>query len=238
MIKSSLTKDNKKVLLELSNIVKTYKTGDTIFNALDGVCLKIYEGEFVSITGASGSGKSTLMHIIGLLDTPTSGKIILKKENIALLNENELASIRNKTLGFVFQQFNLLPKTSSLENVALPLLYSEVPKEKHHTLALEMLKKVDLESKTRNTPAQLSGGQQQRVAIARALINNPKIILADEPTGNLDSKSGKDVMAFLNYLNKEENRTIVLVTHDLELAKKAKRIIVIKDGKIVEEKKC
>lgn len=237
MIKSSSKKD-KKVLFELKNIVKTYKTGDTLFNALDGVCLKIYEGEFVSITGASGSGKSTLMHIIGLLDTPTSGKIILDGENIEKLNENKLASIRNKTLGFIFQQFNLLAKTSSLENVTLPLLYSEVPKEKHSTLALEMLKKVGLESKTRNTPAQLSGGQQQRVAIARALINNPKIILADEPTGNLDSKSGKDVIDFISYLNKKEGRTIILVTHDLELAKIAQRMIIIKDGKIVGEEKC
>jgi putative ABC transport system ATP-binding protein len=237
MIKSSSKKD-KKVLLELKNIFKTYKTGDTLFNALDGVCLKIYQGEFVAITGASGSGKSTLMHIIGLLDTPTSGKIILEDTNIEKLNENELASLRNKTLGFVFQQFNLLPKTSSLENVILPLLYSDIPKEKHLSLALEMLQKVDLSSKTKNTPAQLSGGQQQRVAIARALINNPKIILADEPTGNLDSKSGKDVLAFLKHLNQKEKRTIVMVTHDMDLAKQAQRIIIIKDGKIIGEEKC
>ncbi len=237
MIKSS-SKKGKKVLLELQKIFKTYKTGDTFFNALDGVCLKIYEGEFVAITGASGSGKSTLMHIVGLLDTPTSGKIILEGTNIEKLNENELASLRNKTLGFVFQQFNLLPKTSSLENVILPLLYSDIPKEKHLSLALEMLQKVDLSSKIKNTPAQLSGGQQQRVAIARALINNPKIILADEPTGNLDSKSGKDVLEFLKYLNQKEKRTIVMVTHDMDLAKQAQRIIIIKDGKIVGEEKC
>ena len=237
MIRSS-SKKGKKVLLELQKIFKTYKTGDTFFNALDGVCLKIYEGEFVAITGASGSGKSTLMHIVGLLDTPTSGKIILEGTNIEKLNENELASLRNKTLGFVFQQFNLLPKTSSLENVILPLLYSDIPKEKHLSLALEMLQKVDLSSKIKNTPAQLSGGQQQRVAIARALINNPKIILADEPTGNLDSKSGKDVLEFLKYLNQKEKRTIVMVTHDMDLAKQAQRIIIIKDGKIVGEEKC
>jgi len=229
----SLSKN--KVILELKNVVKTYISGNSQFNALDGVSLKIMEGEFVSITGPSGSGKSTLMHIIGLLDSPTSGEVLLENKDISQLKENQLAQIRNVTLGFVFQQFNLLARTSSLENVLLPLLYSDVPKKERNQKGLEMLTKVALEAKAANTPAQLSGGQQQRVAIARALVNNPKIILADEPTGNLDSKSGKEIIELFHYLNKKEERTIVLVTHDIELAKQANRIIIIKDGKISKE---
>jgi len=232
MIKSSLSKINQPPVLELQDIVKTYVSGNTQFNALDGVSLKIEVGEFVSITGPSGSGKSTLMHIIGLLDNPTSGQVLLNGRDISQLNESQLARIRNVTLGFVFQQFNLLAKTSSLENVTLPLLYSDIPKSQREPLAIEMLTKVGLETKLKNTPSQLSGGQQQRVAIARALINDPKIILADEPTGNLDSKSGKDVMELFHHLHRVEKRTIVLVTHDIELAKQADRIIIIKDGKV------
>jgi len=232
MTKSPLSKSNRQVVLELKDVVKTYNSGNVQFNALDGVSLKIMEGEFVSITGPSGSGKSTLMHIIGLLDNPTSGQVLLNGRDISKLKESQMAQIRNVTLGFVFQQFNLLAKTSSLENVSLPLLYSDVPKSKRDPLALEMLTKVGLQDKLKNTPAQLSGGQQQRVAIARALVNDPKIILADEPTGNLDSKSGKDVMELFHHLNIAENRTIVLVTHDPELARQADRIIVIKDGQI------
>ncbi len=232
MKKSSSSNKSSRTILELKNIVKTYVSGNTTFNALDGVDVQIKEGEFVSITGPSGSGKSTLMHIIGLLDVPTSGQVVLEGRNISKLKEHQLAQIRNITLGFVFQQFNLLPKTSALENVSLPLLYSNVPKSLHHQLAVEMLEKVGLKNKLKNTPAQLSGGQQQRVAIARALINNPKIILADEPTGNLDSASGKDIMDFFHYLHQKEGRTIVLVTHDMELANQAKRKIIIRDGKI------
>jgi putative ABC transport system ATP-binding protein len=228
----SLSKNKSKVVLELKNIVKSYLTGNTTFTALDDVSLKIFEGEFVSITGPSGSGKSTLMHIIGLLDNPTSGQVLLDGKDISQFKEGQLAQIRNITLGFVFQQFNLLAKTSSLENVILPLLYSDIPKNKHNQMGLDMLKKVGLADKAPNTPAQLSGGQQQRVAIARALINNPKIILADEPTGNLDSKSGVEIMDFFHQLNKEEKRTIVFVTHDMDLAKQANRTIIIKDGKI------
>jgi len=221
-------------LLQLKNITKTYLSGTSEFDALKDVSLKISEGEFISITGPSGSGKSTLMHIIGLLDNPTSGEVILQGKDIARLNESELAVFRNKILGFVFQQFNLLSKTSSLENVMLPLLYSDIPSEKRKNLALEMLAKVNLSSKLKNLPSQLSGGEQQRVAIARALINNPKIILADEPTGNLDSKTGREVMDLLHKSNKEEKRTIILVTHYPDLANEAERILVIKDGKITE----
>jgi len=232
MTKSSSSKNSAGIVLELKNVTKTYISGNTSFNALDGVSLKIYNGEFVSITGPSGSGKSTLMHIIGLLDNPTSGEVLLGGRDISQLNETQLAQIRNVTLGFVFQQFNLLAKTSALENVALPLLYSDVSKSRREPLALEMLTKVGLQDKLKNTPAQLSGGQQQRVAIARALVNNPKIILADEPTGNLDSKSGKDVMELFHHLNESENRTIVLVTHDPDLARQANRTIIINDGQI------
>ena len=235
MIKSS-SPNNSKVVLELKNVTKTYTTGSTQFNALDKVNLKIYQGEFVSITGPSGSGKSTLMHIVGLLDNPTSGEVLLEGKDVSKLKEHQLAQIRNVTLGFVFQQFNLLTKTSSLENVLLPLLYSDIPKRSRPKIGIDLLTKVGLEEKLTNTPAQLSGGQQQRVAIARALVNNPKIILADEPTGNLDSKSGDEVMNFFHQLNEKEGRTIVFVTHDMDLAKQADRIIIIKDGKISEAK--
>jgi len=220
-----------KPILELLHIVKTYQSGNTRFNALDGVDLKIFPGDFISITGPSGSGKSTLMHIIGLLDTPTSGQVLLNGKDVSRLQEHQLAQLRNITLGFVFQQFNLLAKTSALENVMLPLLYSDINPDKRLPLASEMLKKVGLSDKLKNTPSQLSGGQQQRVAIARALVNNPQIILADEPTGNLDSQSGKEIMAMFHHLN-SEGKTIVLVTHDPDLAKQAKRIVVIKDGQI------
>lgn len=230
-----LSQNKQNVILELKNITKTYVTGTNFFNALNQVSLKIHEGEFISITGPSGSGKSTLMHIIGLLDNPTSGEVILNGRNIAKLKEHQLAQVRNVTLGFVFQQFNLLAKTSSLDNVMLPLLYSDVPKKNRQDIALELLKKVGLIEKISNTPAQLSGGQQQRVAIARALVNNPKIILADEPTGNLDSKSGIEIMKLFHELNEKEGRTIVFVTHDMDLAKQANRTVIIKDGKILEK---
>jgi putative ABC transport system ATP-binding protein len=232
MIKSSST-NNHATILELKNISKSYFSNDNLFYALKNVSLKINQGEFMSITGPSGSGKSTLMHIIGLLDNPTSGEILLNGKNIAGLKESQLAQIRNVTLGFVFQQFNLLSKTSALENVILPLLYSDVPKKLRHQMGMDMLVKVGLADKFQNTPAQLSGGQQQRVAIARALINNPQIILADEPTGNLDSKSGESIMELFHHLHDKEKRTIVFVTHDLDLAKQAQKLIIIKDGQIV-----
>lgn len=222
-------------LLQLKNITKSYGLGASKFDALKEISLNIENGDFVSITGPSGSGKSTLMHIIGLLDNPTSGEVLLEGKNISKLDETQLSGIRNKTLGFVFQQFNLLPKTSSLENIMLPLLYSDTPLSSREKMAFEMLKKVGLEDKAKNFPSQLSGGQQQRVAIARALINNPKIILADEPTGNLDSRSGREIMDLLHNLNEKERKTVVLVTHDQDLAKEAKTILIVKDGKISEK---
>jgi putative ABC transport system ATP-binding protein len=227
------SQNSSKTILELKNISKTYFSGSDTFYALKNVSLKINKGEFISITGPSGSGKSTLMHIIGLLDNPSSGQILLNGQDISNLKEHQLAQIRNVTLGFVFQQFNLLPKTSALENVILPLLYSDVPQKDRYDLGIKMLEKVGLGDKIKNTPAQLSGGQQQRVAIARALINNPQIIFADEPTGNLDSKSGVSIMNFFKELHEKEGRTIVFVTHDPDLAKQARRLIIIKDGQIV-----
>lgn len=224
-----------KVLLQLKNITKSYGSGASKFDALKEVSLNIEAGDFISITGPSGSGKSTLMHIIGLLDNPTSGEVLLEGKDISKFSEEQLSTIRNKVLGFVFQQFNLLPKTSSLENVMLPLLYSDVPASQRVKMAQEMLKKVNLEDKAKNLPSQLSGGQQQRVAIARSLVNNPKIILADEPTGNLDSRSGKEIIDFLHKLNREEKRTVVLVTHDQDLAKHADIILIVKDGKITQK---
>ncbi|PIU36306.1 macrolide ABC transporter ATP-binding protein [Candidatus Shapirobacteria bacterium CG07_land_8_20_14_0_80_39_18] len=223
-------------LLQLKNITKSYASGASKFDALKDISLNINSGVFVSITGPSGSGKSTLMHIIGLLDNPTAGEVLLEGKNISKLDEAQLSTIRNKILGFVFQQFNLLPKTSSLENVMLPLLYSDVHLSLREKLALEMLKKVNLEDKAKNFPSQLSGGEQQRVAIARALVNNPKIILADEPTGNLDSRSGREIMDLLHQLNRKEKRTVVLVTHDQELARDADMILIVKDGKITQKK--
>lgn len=231
MTKSS--SQNKKTILELKNITKSYCSNESLFYALKNISIKINQGDFVSITGPSGSGKSTLMHMIGLLDNPTSGQILLNNQDISSLKESQLAKIRNITLGFVFQQFNLLSKTSALENVLLPLLYSDLSKKNRHNLGIQMLTKVGLADKLNNTPAQLSGGQQQRVAIARALINNPQIILADEPTGNLDSKSGKDIMNLFHKLH-QEGRTIVFVTHDMNLAKEAEKLIIIKDGEITK----
>ncbi len=218
-------------VLQIIDVVKSYQTGDTTFTALKKVNVSIYPGEFVSITGPSGSGKSTLMHIIGLLDIPTSGQVLLNNQDVSKLPESKLAILRNKTLGFVFQQFNLLAKTSALDNVILPLLYSDIKKEERKDRAIIQLTKVGLSDKLKNTPAQLSGGQQQRVAIARSLVNDPQILLADEPTGNLDSQSGREVMEIFHQLHKE-GRTIVFVTHDPNLAKQADRTILIQDGQI------
>ena len=222
-------------VVETKNLCKSYLVGDTVIKAVCNVNLVINRGDFMSITGKSGSGKSTLMHMLGLLDTPTSGELILNGKNIKGMNEKELAQIRNSEIGFVFQTFNLLQRTTVLENVILPLTYSKVPKEKHEEMALEVIKQVNLEHRLNNRSNELSGGERQRVAIARALINNPSLILADEPTGNLDSKTGDEIEKIFLDLNKK-GRTIVLVTHDQDLAKIAKREIVLKDGEIIDER--
>lgn len=209
--------------------------GEVEVNAVADVNLQINKGEFVAIVGPSGSGKSTLMHIIGLLDSPTSGSVYLEGKKVSELTEEELAVLRNKHIGFVFQQFNLLRRTTALDNVSLPLLYSGAEKVERERKAKAALETVGLGDRLGHTSAQLSGGEQQRVAIARALVNNPSIILADEPTGNLDSKSGREIMDLLHELNKAGN-TIVLVTHELDIAKGARRRVDIKDGKIISDK--
>jgi putative ABC transport system ATP-binding protein len=224
-------------LITLSNVKKSYKLGDDILiEALRGISLKINQGEFVAIIGPSGSGKSTLMHIIGILDKPTSGEVDLDGKNIAKLSEEKLATLRNKYIGFVFQAFNLLPKTSALENVELPLIYSSVRADERKNRAEKALAEVGLSDRMDHTPNQLSGGQQQRVAIARALVTKPSLILADEPTGNLDSKASHEIIELLKTLNRNGN-TIVLVTHEQEIAQVAKRIVEIKDGQVLTDKK-
>lgn len=210
--------------------------GDVTVNALDGIDLNIAEGEFVAIVGPSGSGKSTLMHIVGLLDTPTSGKVYLRDKDVSHLSVNQQADLRSKHIGFIFQSFNLLARTSALDNVEMPLIYAGIKRSERIKKALEKLAIVDLIDRQNHLPSQLSGGQQQRVAIARALVNSPGLILADEPTGNLDSKSGKEILEILTKLNKQGN-TVVLVTHDLGIASHAKRIVEIQDGKIVKDRK-
>ncbi len=223
----------KKPILSVKNVYKSYQVGDQTINALNGVSLDIYEGDFVAIVGKSGSGKSTLMHIIGLLDTPTKGEVVLNSTDVSKMDEAQLAKVRNKAIGFVFQSFNLLPRASALENVMLPLQYSNTPKETWEEKSLNMLKMVDLGERINNKSNELSGGQKQRVAIARALVNDPYIILADEPTGNLDSKTGQEIIKKFIELSKE-GRTIILVTHDNDLAKIAEKVFVLKDGEIVQ----
>ncbi|OGC77116.1 macrolide ABC transporter ATP-binding protein [candidate division WWE3 bacterium RIFOXYD1_FULL_39_9] len=220
-------------LLKGIDIVKEYDLGDVKIQALKGVSLEVFKGEFLAIVGKSGSGKSTLMHILGLLDTPTSGQLILNGTDVSKHKEKELARIRNSEIGFVFQSFNLLPRTTTLDNVILPLKYSKVPKNEWKAKATDMLKLVDLGDRLHNKSNELSGGQKQRVAIARALVNEPSIIFADEPTGNLDSRTGQEIIDLFLQLH-EQGKTIILVTHDSDLAKIAKRQVVIKDGLIVE----
>lgn len=218
-------------LIELKNIYKIYHMGDEEVRASDGVSLSIDWGEFVAIVGKSGSGKSTLMNIIGALDVPTEGEYILGGEDVSEMSDDQLAQIRNKMIGFIFQQYNLLPKLNLLENVELPLLYAGVSVQERKERALKSLAKVGLEEKWKNLPNQLSGGQQQRVSIARALAGDPSLILADEPTGALDSRTSREVLNFLRQLN-EEGNTIVMITHDNSIALEAKRVVRIKDGKI------
>lgn len=219
-------------IVMLSKINKIYQTGEISFQALRNINLEVKKGEFIAIIGASGSGKSTLMNLIGLLDHPTSGSYHLDGQDTSHLKENSLAQIRNKKIGFVFQSFNLLARTSALDNVALPLIYAKVGSVERKDRAKEALEQVGLGDKLASHPNQLSGGQQQRVAIARALVTNPEIILADEPTGNLDSKSGIEIMKIFHKLN-NEGKTIIMITHEDDIAQNAKRIIRIKDGAIV-----
>ena len=219
------------LLIEMHDICKTYVMGDEEVHANDHVDLEIRIGEFVSIVGKSGSGKSTLMNIIGALDVPTSGDYYLGGEDVKEMTENELADIRNRMIGFVFQQYNLLPRLNILENVELPLLYAKVSAEERHERAMRQLTRVGLASKAKNMPNQLSGGQQQRVSIARALAGDPFLLLADEPTGALDSKTSRQVLNFFKQLNDEGN-TIVMITHDNSIAVQAKRVVRITDGKI------
>jgi putative ABC transport system ATP-binding protein len=219
-------------LIKLENVSKYYYMGENVVKALDDVIIEIREGDFVAIMGPSGSGKSTGMNLIGSLDLPSKGKIYLGEQDISKLNESELSQIRGKKVGFIFQSFNLIPNLTTKENVALPMVFQEVDREKREKRAKELLELVDLTDRANHYPNQLSGGQQQRVAIARALANDPEIILADEPTGNLDTKTGEKVVSFLRELNKK-GKTIIIITHDSKLAEEnAKKIYWLKDGKI------
>jgi len=223
-------------LMVLEDVHKVYDTGAVQVQALRGVNLEIYPGEFVAIMGASGSGKSTLMNIMGCLDRPTQGIYRFDGEDVSRLDRNRLAFLRNRKIGFVFQGFNLLKRQTALENVELPLIYAGVPARERRRRALEMLRLVGLEDRAHHLPNQLSGGQQQRVAIARALINHPQVILADEPTGNLDSRTSEDIMAEFQRLNQEFHQTIVMVTHEADIAAHASRIILMRDGRIANDK--
>ena len=229
---------NSKPLIEMKEIIKRYNIGtESEIEILHGIDLKIYEGEFVAIVGESGSGKSTLMNIIGVLDKQTEGEYFLEGIDIKNANEEEMNVIRNKKIGFVFQNFNLIGRTSALKNVELPMLYAGVPAEERTKRAKELLSKVGMASRANHMPNELSGGQKQRVAIARSLVNNPSIILADEPTGALDSETSAMVMDIFNDLNKNQGKTIILITHSKEIAEQCPRIVTIKDGKIINDSK-
>ncbi|MBK9339556.1 MAG: ABC transporter ATP-binding protein [Rhodoferax sp.] len=221
-------------MIQAHHLVKTYTMGDQTVHALRDVSIDIAEGDFVAIMGASGSGKSTLMNILGCLDLPTSGEYLLAGEAVQGMAQDQLASIRNRRIGFVFQQFNLLPRTSALENVELPMVYGGVKALERKTRALKALEQVGLGTRSEHTPAELSGGQQQRVAIARALVNSPQLILADEPTGALDSQTSEDIMRLLTDLN-QQGMTVIIVTHEPDIAEWARRKVVFKDGSIIED---
>lgn len=219
-------------MIDLKNITKTYDMGSVQVEVLRGITMHVGEGEFIAIVGPSGSGKSTLMNMIGCLDTPTTGEYYLDGKEISTYNEKQLSKIRNQKIGFIFQKFNLLPKLSALENVELPLIYRGMSQKERRQRSIDALTKVGLSDRMNHKPTELSGGQQQRVAIARALAGDPPVLLADEPTGNLDSKSGSDVMNLIKQLS-SEGKTIVLITHDNEIAMEAKKTIIIKDGMLV-----
>jgi putative ABC transport system ATP-binding protein len=219
-------------MLNVKDVTKIYKTGSIEFKALKGVSLKVDRGEFVAVIGPSGSGKSTFMNILGCLDVPTSGEYYFENKEISSYSEDQLAQIRNEKIGFIFQQFNLLPKLSAFENVELPLIYRGLSNKERLEKAMSSLEKVGLKKWANHKPTELSGGQQQRVAVARVLAGNPPLILADEPTGNLDSKSGEEVMEILKMLSKS-GKTILLITHDMDVANNAERVITIQDGLIV-----
>ena len=225
-------------IISLSNLTKTYQMGDNTVHALRSVSLDVERGEFVTIIGPSGSGKSTMMHVLGCLDRPTSGQFLLNGRDVSSLPRDELAGIRNKQIGFVFQGFNLLPRTTALENVEVPLLYNHpvVSAAERHKRALAALTAMGLGERAHHHPSQLSGGQQQRVAIARALVNEPNLILADEPTGNLDTKTSIEVMALLQELREKRTITVVLITHDMDVARYGTRIVSIRDGQIVSDR--
>ena len=224
------------MILELKNIYKDYPQGKLTVSVLKNINFSVEEGEYVAIMGPSGSGKTTLMNIIGCLDVPTKGSYKLGGEDVLKYNDSQMSDLRNRSIGFVFQSFHLLPRQSALENVCLPLLYAGVPKKKRKVLATEALEKVGLAERVNFKPTQLSGGQCQRVAIARAMVNSPKILLADEPTGALDTKSGEQIMELFDQLHKD-GVTIVMITHEPSIAECAERILVIRDGEIVEERK-
>lgn len=229
---------DKKLLINMKNIVKKYYIGEpNELEILHGIDLKIYEGEFVAIVGESGSGKSTLMNIIGVLDKPTEGKYYLDGINVKNASEKDMNNIRNQKIGFVFQNFNLIGRTSALKNVELPMLYAGISSKKRTERAMELLKKVGMEERCNHQPNELSGGQKQRVAIARSLANDPSIILADEPTGALDSETSRIVMDIFHELNIKQKKTIILITHSKELAEECPRIITIKDGRIIDDRK-
>ena len=222
------------MLISISNLHKIYRMGTVEVRALDGVDLEVEAGEYVAIMGPSGSGKSTLMNLIGCLDTPTTGEYVLNGQRVSDLDDAELAEIRNREIGFVFQTFNLLSRATALANVELPLIYGRVPVGERHRRAREALEKVGLADRAKHQPNQLSGGQRQRVAVARALINNPSILLADEPTGNLDSKTSQEIMELFNTLNQAGN-TLVVVTHEEDIAAHARRVVRMLDGRIVKD---